>query len=220
MAHKIFVSYKYSDYDVANLSGNIWTKARDYVTELENILGEHNHIYKGEQDNEDLSNLSEETIWEKLKNRIFDSSITIVLISPQMKDFWKSERSQWIPWEVSFSLKETTRDYTSHSNALLAVVLPNSMNDYSYFVTSQRCCNNGCTTIKTSNTFDIIAKNMFNKKTNSAYTCNSGSTIYNTLDSYIFTVKWCDFIKSPDFYINIAKNQKEHINDFEITKTV
>ena len=46
-----------------------------------------------------------------------------------MRETWKKDRDQWIPWEVSYSLKETSRknkngdSVTSHSNAMLAVVI-------------------------------------------------------------------------------------------------
>ena len=137
MGRKIFVSYKYWDtnvYPVQSFSGSI-PKARDYVSWLEKKFNERSdHIYKGEHDNEDLSLKSEDYIWENLKNRIYDSSITIVLISPNMKEQYKLERSQWIPWEISYSLRETTRsNLTSHSNAVLAVVLPDKHNKYDYY---------------------------------------------------------------------------------------
>ncbi len=55
-----------------------------------------------------------------MKERIYDSTITIVLISPNMKDAFKWDKSQWIPWEIAYSIRETTRgDFTSHSNAIL-----------------------------------------------------------------------------------------------------
>ena len=51
-----------------------------------------------------------------------------------MKEPGKWQRSQWIPWEICYSLKETTRsDRTSHNNAILAVILPDSSGSYDYY---------------------------------------------------------------------------------------
>lgn len=97
MGHKIFISYKYADEDVYNLDWWQNSTARDYVTELQNRLDSSNHINKGEKDDEDLSNLDDNTIWEKLKDRIYDSTLTIVLISPNMKEGGRRDRDQWIP---------------------------------------------------------------------------------------------------------------------------
>ena len=52
---------------------------------LESCLGKNN-VYKGEQRNEDLGDKSDEYIWEHLKDLIYDSSVTIVLVSPNMRD--------------------------------------------------------------------------------------------------------------------------------------
>lgn len=138
MGRKIFVSYKYWDSDVlpiSDISKYAFPKVRDYVTWLEKKFNERtDHIYKGEYDDEDLSDKNEEYIWRALKDKIYDSTVTIVLISRGMKEYGKWEKNQWIPWEISYSLRETTRnDYTSHSNAVLAVVLPNRYGNYKYY---------------------------------------------------------------------------------------
>lgn len=150
MGNKIFISYKYNDSNVRSVPriSDTYPKVRDYVTWLEyKFTNRTSHIYKGESDNEDLSDKSDDYIWKKLKDKIFDSSITIVLISPNMKESRRWEKSQWIPWEISYSLRETPRsNYTSHSNAILGVVLPDQYDNYSYY--------------NTMTLFDILKKNI------------------------------------------------------------
>lgn len=166
MGHKIFISYKYWDSNVYPLGCESKYIVRDYVSKLEKYFGLTEDVYKGEHDDEDLSDLDEDTIWSKLKDRIFDSSVTIVMISPGMRDSKKYDKSQWIPWEISYSLKEMTRnDRTSHSNALLAVVLPDVSGSYNYFIEDHSSWEAGnYRTLKTNILFGILKENMFNKK--------------------------------------------------------
>lgn len=222
MGKKIFVSYKYADQDVEQLPGHNWlnpTTVRDYVNKLENYFEYSDHIYKGESDNEDLSDYSENTIWEKLKDRIYDSSVTIIMISPNMKENNRRDRSQWIPWEVSFSLKETTRnDRTSHANAILAIVLPDRTGNYSYYLSQTSC---GSTTHHLEKLFEIIKENKFNKLDADKRLCpQCGYYHYYGECSYIEAVKWRDFICNPNLYINKAVNRQNNIGSFNITKEV
>lgn len=135
MGRKIFVSYKYKDYDVKSLPGATPpTWPCDYVDYIKNNVLADDDIYKGENSDEDISNWEDYQIWEHLKKKIYDSTVTIVLISPNMKEAGKWQRFQWIPWEISYSLRETTRnDRTSHNNAILAVILPNEKGKYDYY---------------------------------------------------------------------------------------
>lgn len=225
---KIFISYKYADDCVEDLIGCslLGSTVRDYVDLLEGYFDESDHIYKGESDGEDLSQLSEATIHEKLRNRIYDSSLTIVMISPGMVDPYKVEREQWIPWEVSFSLKETTRrsttgqKYTSRTNAMLAIVLPDDSGSYEYYLEPRFCCTSPCTIHHTNILFDIIKRNQFNRKSCEQHVCAAGSTIWYGESSYIKAVRWSDFVSNPERYIEQAYRRRDDIDSYDICKTI
>lgn len=228
MGHKIFVSYKYADSDVKQLT-NHWyhDTVRTYVDKLEEYISEvSEHIYKGETDGEDLSNLSDDTIWKKLKDRIYDSTLTIVMISKGMRQTSLPDREQWIPWEISYSLKEVSRKnisgkaVTSSSNALLAIILPDTSGSYEYFTYMKRCCTDPCRYFKTSFLFYIMQKNMFNVKSADKKYCDDGSTVYYGDSSYMITVKWEDFIKDPESYINKAYDLQSQIEKYEVYKEI
>ncbi len=218
MGKKIFITYKYSDSLVQNLNGNYFTTVRNYVDEIQNKIDYGDHINKGEADGEDLSDFKDSTIASKLRDKIYDSTITLVMISKGMKDSYKNEDDQWIPWEVSYSLKELTRDgRTSKTNAVLAIVLPDENSSYSYFLTYDSECK--CTNHNLPFLFEILRKNMFNLKNPATRQCN-GQTIHEGNYSYIHCVKWEDFIGNMDKYINTAMQVKENQDDYDITKQV
>lgn len=228
MGHKIFVSYKYADSDVEKISDDIWTKdtVRTYVDELVKLISEKSeHIYKGEDDGEDLSKLADDTIWEKLRDKIYDSTLTIIMISRNMKEA-TSDRDQWIPWEISYSLKETSRknkngdSVTSHSNALLAIVIPDLSGSYQYYTYNKTCCSSPCRVLCTDRLFEIMKKNMFNIENPNTKTCDDGSRVFYGKSSYITSVKWEDFIKDPEKYINEAYEIQDNIDSYNITKEV
>jgi len=201
MGKKVFVSYKYSDNQVLMINRNYYTTARDYVDELQDMLEEEDHINKGEDDGEDMSSLQDSTIGSKLGDKIFDSTVTIVLISKGMKEN-TPEKEQWIPWEISYSLREQSRQgINSKTNAILAVVLPDTNDSYEYFITYNEECDS--TTLHTDFLFKIIRENMFNLENPDFLLCN-GRKIYSGYNSYIHSVKWEDFIEDIDKYIKIA----------------
>lgn len=226
MGHKIFVSYKYADSNVKQISNNYYSHdtVRTYVDAIESYIEDSDHIYKGESDNEDLSKLPEDAIWEKLKNRIYDSTLTIVMISPGMREVYKSDRDQWIPWEISYSLKEVSRKnisgniVTSASNAILAVVLPDRLGSYSYYMIQNSCCKNTCRTLKTNTLFKILRDNMFNIKKPNCRICETNSTIYSGESSYIPSVTWDEFVKDPESCIERAYGIQSAIELYDVVK--
>lgn len=224
MANKIFVSYKYADSSVRSLDSDFASTARDYVDLLEGHLGENNYIYKGEKDGEDLSAFTNETIASKLRDKIHDSSVTIVLVSKSMIDN-KSEEEQWIPWEVSYSLREQTRGgRTSGTNAIIAIAIPDENDSYDHFIMHNTCQSCNCDSLQTHKFFGIISKNMFNKKVPNQSDCGnhfSGNKPHIGNDhSYIYPVKWDDFITDINSNISIATEIRENIIGYNIKKAL
>ena len=105
MAHKTFISYKYSE-------------ARNLRDEIIVALGDSASYYKGEtSESPDLTDTSTENIKENLKDMMYDTSVTIVILSPNMTE------SNWIDWELEYCLKDKTRKgRTSHNNGIVAVI--------------------------------------------------------------------------------------------------
>lgn len=206
MRRKVFVSYKYNDSSVQNLKPYFNSTVRDYVDILESLIGKDN-IYKGEHDGEDLSDFKKEWIWTKLKEKIFDSKVTIVLISPNMKDNYISEENQWIPQEISYSLKEISRNKIySRANALVYVILPEENGGYRYYKYNTLLSN--LPFYNTDIIFEIMSNNLHNQKK------QFGN------ESYAVTVTWEDFINNIDKYIEIAIEKQSRIDEFEIAKNI
>lgn len=222
MARKIFITYKYGDSGVQHIPrfGEYDpTTARHYVDVLQARLDAADHINKGEDDGEDMSGFKDETIESNLRNKIFDSSITIVLISKNMKDLYLAEEDQWIPWEIAYSLKEITRnDRTSGTNAMLAVVLPDENESYSYIVNHYPCV----TSWNTASLFKILGSNMFNRNQKNLIRCTSCNGVHHTGQdhSYIHPVKWSDFIGNINAYLDHVANHQSNLAHFDVVKEV
>ena len=207
MGNKVFISYKYSDNSVLNLKpyGIFGTTARDYVDIIQKKLKSDGiHIYKGENNNESLADFKTETIRSELADRIFDSSVTIVLVSPNMKDIGKAEKDQWIPWEIAYSLRNKSRsDNKSKRNAILLVILPDKSGSYNYVESDYFNPH--------SFYFDIIQKNLDNLHT--PYTAYKLKN--NCSKSYMLRCKWNEFISNPNGWIEAAieiRNKQDKYN--------
>ena len=225
---KVFISYKYADKFVRQNNSCNWLHwhsdvedgdyltARDYVTHLaEKVLTGHTN--KAEKDNDDLSHLSEETIQQKLYDRIFDSTVTIVLLSKNMKEN-KAERLQWIPREIMYSLKQKTReDRTSYTNGVLAVALPDENGLYDHAVIHKDC---DVTSWQTHSFFKIVNDHMFNRLNKNHTLCSSCFDYHHHGNdhSYIHPVKWDDFIQRPNEFIDHVLDLKDRTDEFTFNR--
>lgn len=231
MARKYFVSYKYKDEKVAKLKDFFYeevngrmqfvtrnTRVRDYVDLLQDKIGS-DHINLGERDGESLEDFLDHEIESELKGRIRQCSVTIVLISKGMQVPNKTQKEQWIPWEISYSLRTVpTGGNTKQMNAVLGVVLPDESGNYDWYYTHNANCNS--TTHHTTLLFKILSSNMFNLWEKETRQCN-GSTIHTSDEpSFIKTVKWSDFIymDNYNFYLNraIAIRDSKELYDYKV----
>lgn len=192
MAHKTFISYKYSESQVL----------RDKIIDA---LGEDASYYKGEtSDSPDLTDTSTENIKRNLRDMMYDTSVTIVILSPNMK------KSKWIDWEIEYCLKENTRkDRASHTNGVVAVISKvNGSYDWQKYKIQE---SDGCVVsyYHTEKLFDIINNNRYNQNPK-VYHCSTCKSVNSLNGSYIAFVEEDDFLSNPSFYIDNAYDKSEN----------
>lgn len=194
MARKTFISYKYSDVvesKINNLRDRIIAK-----------FGDNAKFYRGEDGyTKDLSSYSASYIKETLKDMIRDTSVTILILSPNMK------QSQWMNWELSYSLSEITRNgRISHSNGVVAVIQKQPtygiLDGYAWFKTW-----NGNWDI--SKAFELVRLNRDNKKVYAPYSLSN---------NYIDIVTEEIFLRDPLKYIEEAYTKSQNIDWYNIRK--
>jgi len=202
MARKTFISYKYSE-------------AQGLRDEIIDALGKDATYYTGEtSDSPNLTDTKTDNIKNNLKPMIHGSSVTIVVISPNIKD------SKWIDWEIEYSLKEITReDRTSRTNGIVGIIMKVG-GSYGWLV-GQLNYKDGCTprTIDESKLYEIINLNRFNKVPKK-YSCQNCETVNKLSGSYISLIEEEDFLKDPSKYIENAFEKSEKTNLFNLKKEI
>lgn len=192
MAHKTFISYKYSE-------------AQQLRDDIIKALGDDATFYKGEtSDSPDLTDTTTETIKNKLKDMMYDTSVTIVILSPNMK------KNNWIDWEIEYCLKNISRkNRTSHTNGVVGVI---QKVDGSYDwlkCTVKKEDGHTATTYHEEKLFDIINNNRYNQEPK-VYFCTKCKTYDGLTGSYIAFVTEDDFLSDPQKYIDNAYNKSEN----------
>lgn len=200
MARKTFISYKYDE-------------ARELRDRIIKSLGDDSTYYQGEtSDSPDLTDTSTENIKKNLKDMIWDTSVTIVIISPKIK------KSEWIAWEIEYSLKETKRqDTTSRTNGVVGVIMKYN-GGYDWFI-DEKIGDDGCKYLsyKSSLLPDIIKKNISNQIPKK-YSCESCRTINRLTGNYISFIKEADFLADPQKYIENAWEKSQNPDEYRIVK--
>lgn len=202
MAHKTFISYKYSE-------------AQDLRDAIIDAMGDDASYYQGEtSESPDLTDTSTENIKKHLRDMMFDTSVTIVLITPHMKE------SKWIDWELEYCLKKIPRkNRTSQRNGIVGVIMKvNGGYDwFRYMVTKED--GHQLTGYKEELVYPIISNNRRNQNP-VVYHCEKCHSIDRLMRSYISFVDEETFLADIDTYIDNAFAKSE--NDaagYDITPT-
>lgn len=200
MPHKVFVSYKFSD-----AAGT-----RDRI--IKSLQGKGSY-YKGERGYVALD-YADSTMKQYLGTMIFDSTVTVVVISPNVKV------SKWVEWELRYSMeRHTRRDRTSGRNGIVCVI--QSQTDYSspryssygyqgYNENSNWAYNKyqGGKDLKKSVLPDLVVKNMkdsFSGNDYYGYLYSDESNIDRK--DYCVVVAESTFLRNPNKYVDIAFNR-------------
>lgn len=204
MATKVFVSFRFSD-------GN---KLKE---ELVDLFDEGTEVLNRSED-KDRSDMSEETIRKYLYEKIKETSITIVILTPEAVTYRKDylgEYDDWLYDELRYSLQEREGNKTSGVIALYTDESTSFLKQ-----SSEHTCPI-CNETKTSSsilTFDnLVRKNMLNVKED--YKKEPCTNLYDgDEDSYISLVHFDVFKRDYKKYIGIAKNKRERLNEFNLVK--
>lgn len=193
MAHKTFISYKFSEA----------VGLRDRIIEA---MGDDAVYYKGENGfSPNKSDDSGDVIWNYLKDMIWGTTVTIVILSPNMR------QSTWIPDEIAYSLKKVKRgETTSQRNGIVAVIQKVG-GSYDWLMNHNTNCH-GTATVSYKNELlpNIIAANHFNSKPPKKH-CNECNTYNSELGSYISYVQEDTFLADVNGYVDKAFNKS--LND-------
>ena len=204
MARKTFISYKYSE-------------SCEYRDKIIRSLGDDATYYTGETaDSPDISNLKVESIKNHLKDMIFNTTVTMVILSPSLTE------SKWVDWEIDYSLSKYSRDgKTSSINGLIGIVPP-FYGDYSWFISTHSNPDGHETNNyinEEARTFRIMYENRYNQNPKE-YACPRCKSVDQLTGSYLSYVKLDDFCIDPDKYIENAYEKSQHVNSYDLRRKI
>lgn len=204
MATKVFISFRFSD-------------GKELKDELIELFDSSTEVINRSED-VDRSEMSEDTIQEYLYEKLKNTSVTIVILTPEAVDYRKNfwgEYDDWLYDELRYSLEDRISNRT---NGVIALYTDDS--ESLILKRSSHTCNkcNETSTCRTLTNFDNLArKNMLNVK--EKYKANKCDNLYDDdKDSYISLVHFDDFKKDYEKYINSAKEKRDRKEEFRLVK--
>lgn len=202
MATKVFISFRFSD-------------GKEIKDELVDLFDESTEVINRSED-VDRSQMSEDTIQEYLYEKLKDTSVTIVLLTPEAVSYrknWIGNYDDWLYDELRYSLEDRKNNRT---NGIVAVYTDDAKN--MILESSSHYCSHcqetkSCRTLKF---FDNLArKNMLNIK--QSYKKNLCNDLYDdSHDSYISLVSLEEFKQDHTKYIDNAKDKRDRLHEFNI----
>ena len=202
MATKVFISFRFSD-------------GKEIKDELVDLFDESTEVINRSED-VDRSQMSEDTIQEYLYEKLKDTSVTIVLLTPEAVSYrknWIGNYDDWLYDELRYSLEDRKNNRT---NGVVAVYTEDAK-DMILESSSHYCSHcqetKSCRTLKF---FDNLArKNMLNIK--QSYKKNLCNDLYDdSHDSYISLVSLEEFKQDHTKYIDNAKDKRDRLHEFNI----
>lgn len=202
MATKVFISFRFSD-------------GKEIKDELVDLFDESTEVINRSED-VDRSQMSEDTIQEYLYEKLKDTSVTIVLLTPEAVSYrknWIGNYDDWLYDELRYSLEDRKNNRT---NGVVAVYTDDAK-DMILESSSHYCSHcqetKSCRTLKF---FDNLArKNMLNIK--QSYKKNLCNDLYDdSHDSYISLVSLEEFKQDYTKYIDNAKDKRDRLHEFNI----
>ncbi|WP_261058828.1 TIR domain-containing protein [Streptococcus mitis] len=201
MAYKTFISYKYDESQAL----------RDAIIEK---LGNDAIYYCGETSiSPNLTDLKTYSIKEKLKDMIYNTSITIVILSPKMS------KSKWIEWEIEYSLKEIKRgNKYSRTNGVVAIIskVDGSYDWFKHF--SYNHHRKPVINFDMEKTFKLISNNHFNSNP-PIWHCSKCKTYDSMYGSYISFIEEDNFLNNINYYLdNAYEKSRNRISDYTLIR--
>lgn len=196
MAKKVFISFRFSD--GADIKERIVSK----LTSLNIIINKSESVNR--------SSMTEDTIKRYLYEKLADSSITIVLLTPKAINYEKniiSKLDDWLYDELRYSLEDRVNNIT---NGVIAV--------YTKEAKASLIVENG-DSVSINDFNNLVRKNMFNIK--SQYKHNPNINLYDRdYDHYISLVSLEDFMSDPQKYIDIATKKRKEVYKYNLVKSM